>query len=114
MSERALRIKVRGIFDQLSSEQRDELIGRAAEHDVLNAAFTTEGHLSYDLAARPFFTFRFLESGQSAEDIEPAAARALAAATAWLTDRGYGFRDLKTEAEDMSQVALSKRQRRAL
>ena len=114
MSERAFRIKVRGIYDQLSPEQRDELIGHAAEHDVLNAAFTTEGHLSYDLAARPFFTFRYLESGQSAEDIAPATARALAAATAWLTDRGYGFRDVKTEAEDMSQAALSKRQRRGL
>ena len=114
MSERAFRVKVRGIFDQLSPEQRTELLSHAAEHDILNAAFTAEGRLSYDLAARPFFTFRFLESGTEAEDIGPATDRALAAATAWLTGRGYGYRDLKAEAEDLSQAALSKRQRRAV
>lgn len=113
MSERGFRITVRGAFDGLSDAQRAELLARAVEHDVLRAAFTTGGQLTYDLAARPFFTFRFLDSGEAEEDIVPATARALAGAQAWLDERGYGYKNLKTQAEDLSQAALSKRQRRA-
>ncbi|MFF7245352.1 DUF6204 family protein [Embleya sp. NPDC008237] len=113
MSERTFRITVRGAFDGLSDEQRAALAAEAAEHDVLRAAFTAEGHLTYDVAARPFFTFRFLDSGEAEEDIVPATARAVAGAEAWLTERGYGYKNLKAQAEDLSQAALSKRQRRA-
>lgn len=113
MSTRTFRITVRGVFDGLNAGQRAELLARAADHDILTAAFTPEGHLTYDVAARPAFTFRFLDSGEEEADIVPAAARAEAAATAWLTARGYGFRNLRSQAEDLSQAALSKRQRRA-
>ncbi|MGC0419518.1 DUF6204 family protein [Embleya sp. AB8] len=113
MSERTFRVMVRGAFDGLTEEQRAELLARAAEHDVLRAEFTAEGHLTYDLAARPFFTFRFLDAGEAEEDIVPATARALAAAESWLTEHGYGYKNLKTQAEDLSQAALSKRQRKA-
>ena len=113
MSSRTFRITVRGAFDGLSADQRAEPLADAAEHDVLRAAFTAEGHLAYDLAARPFFTFRFLDSGEAEEDILDAMARAEAAAVAWLTSRGYGYKILKSQAEDMSQAPLSKRQRRA-
>lgn len=114
MSERTFRIKIRGVFDQLSPEQRTELLDRAAQHDVLNAAFTKAGSLAYDIAARPFFTFRFLESGETAEDAAPATERALTAARAWLEERGYGYRDLKADAEDLAEAPLGKRRRRNL
>lgn len=69
-------LTVRGVFDGLSTDQRAELLARAAEHDVLRAAFTPEGHLSYDLAARSAFTFRFLDSGEEEEHIlAPAVER---------------------------------------
>jgi len=113
MSTRAFRITVRGVFDQLSGEQRAELLAHAAEHDVLRAAFTTEGQLCYDIAARPAFTFRFLDSGEAEEDIPRAAERAEAAAETWLTERGYGYKNLKSQAQDLSQAPLGKRQRRA-
>jgi hypothetical protein len=111
MSSRSFRVMVRGFSDGLSAGQRAELLARAAEHDVLDASFTKEGHLSYDIAARDAFTFRFLDSG---EDILLAAGRAEDAARAWLTGRGYGFKHLRSQAEDLSQMPLSKRQRRAL
>lgn len=114
MSERTFRIKIRGTFDRLSPEQRAELLARAAEHDVLNAAFTPAGSLTYDLAARPFFTFRFAESGERAEDADPATERALAATRAWMDERGYGYKDLKPTVEDLAEAPLSKRQRRDL
>jgi hypothetical protein len=113
MSTRTFRITVRGVFDGLSTDQRAELLARAAEHDVLRAAFTPEGHLSYDLTARSAFTFRFLDSGEEEEDILEASERAEEAAKAWLTERGYGYKNLRSQAEDLSQTPLSKRQRRA-
>ncbi|MER0244060.1 DUF6204 family protein [Streptomyces sp. HSW2009] len=113
MSTRTFRIMVRGVFHELSAEQRAELLAHAAEHDVLRAAFTPEGHLSYDLAARSAFTFRFLDSGEEEEDILLATERAEEAARAWLVERGYGYKNLRSQAEDRSQAPLGKRQRRA-
>jgi len=113
MSTRVFRVIVRGAFDGLDDAQRAELISRAADHDVLHAAFTPEGRLTYDLAARPFFTFRFRESGEAEEDIVAATARAEAAAEHWLNERGYGYKNLTSRAEDLSSAPLSKRQRQA-
>ncbi|ADI07023.1 hypothetical protein SBI_03902 [Streptomyces bingchenggensis BCW-1] len=112
MATRTFRITVRGVFDGLSNDQRSELLARAAEHDVLRAGFTPEGHLSYDIAARPAFTFRFLDSGEAEEDILDATERAEEAAKGWLSRRGYGYKNLKSSAEDLSQAPLGKRQRR--
>ncbi|MGW4674624.1 DUF6204 family protein [Streptomyces sp. NPDC004324] len=114
MSTRTFRITVRGVFDGLGTDQRAELLARAAEHDVLRAAFTAEGHLSYDLAARSAFTFRFVDSGEEEEDILEATERAEEAAKAWLTQRGYPYKNLRSSAEDLSQAPLGKRQRRAV
>ncbi|MFE9425106.1 DUF6204 family protein [Kitasatospora sp. NPDC006697] len=113
MSDRSFRITVRGAFEGLTAEQRAALLADARDHDVLFASFTPEGHLSYDIAARADFTFRFLESGGAEEEIVPATARAEAAARAWLAERGYGFKNLRSVAEDLSKAALSKRQRKA-
>ncbi|MFD5631161.1 MULTISPECIES: DUF6204 family protein [unclassified Streptomyces] len=113
MSTRTFRITVRGVFDGLDAGQRAELLAEAAEHDVLRAAFTPEGHLSYDLAARSAFTFRFSDSGDAEEDILEATERAEEAAASWLTGRGYGYKNLRSSAEDLSQAPLGKRQRRA-
>ncbi|MFB8025460.1 DUF6204 family protein [Streptomyces sp. NPDC056465] len=112
MSTRTFRITVRGVFDGLTTDQRAELLARAAEHDVLRAAFTPEGHLSYDITARSAFTFRFQDSGEEEEDILEATERAEEAAKAWLAQRGYGYKNLRSQAEDLSQAALGKRQRR--
>jgi hypothetical protein len=113
MSTRTFRITVRGVFDGLTADQRAELLAEAAEHDVLTAAFTPEGHLSYDIAARSAFTFRFQETGETAEDILAATERAEESARSWLTERGYGYKNLRSTAEDLSQAPLGARQRRA-
>ena len=112
MSTRTFRITVRGSFAGLSPEQRAALLAEAAEHDVFTAAYTPEGHLSYDVAARPAFTFRFQDSGEDDADLAPAAERAETAARAWLDGRGYGYKDLRSSAEDLSQAPLSKHQKR--
>ncbi|MEU4033639.1 DUF6204 family protein [Streptomyces collinus] len=114
MSTRTFRITVRGVFDGLSEAQRAELLADAAQHDMLRAAFTPDGHLSYDIAARPAFVFRFSDTGEEEEDILEATERAEEAAKAWLTERGYGFKKLRSSAEDLSLAPLGKRQRRAL
>ncbi|MFJ5996588.1 DUF6204 family protein [Streptomyces sp. NPDC092370] len=112
MSSRTFRVTVRGVFDGLSAAQRTELLERAAEHDVLRAAFTPEGSLTYDVAVRPALTFRFLDSGEAEEDILEATERAEESARAWLEQRGYGYKNLRSAAEDLSQAPLGKRQRR--
>ncbi|MGV9608524.1 DUF6204 family protein [Streptomyces sp. NPDC003631] len=114
MSTRTFRVTVRGVFDGLDDGQRAELLARAAEHDVLRAAFTLEGHLSYDVAARAAFTFRFLDSGEAEEDILTATERAEESARAWLDEHGYGYKNLRSTAEDLSQAPLGKRRRRAM
>jgi hypothetical protein len=113
MTSRDFRIKVRGEFKNLTPDQRAELLASASEHDALAASFTPEGHLSYDLAVRPFFTFRFSDSGESDEDLVAATERAEAAAAAWLNERSLAFRLLTSQAEDLSQAPKSKRQRRS-
>lgn len=109
---RTFRVTVRGAFGDLTPEQRAGLLAEAARHDVLFAAFTREGHLSYDIAARPFFTFRFQDGGEAEEDIPAAEERALAAAEKWLTARGLPFKNLTTRSEDLSQAPLGRRRRR--
>ncbi|MED7948112.1 DUF6204 family protein [Streptomyces sp. BE303] len=113
MTTRTFRITVRGVFDGLTPEQLAELRSRAAEHDVLHASFTPEGHLSYDLDARAVFTFRFQDTGETEEDIIEAADRAERSARTWLDDRGYGHKNLRSQSEDLSQAPLGKRRRRA-
>jgi hypothetical protein len=112
VTTRSFRITVRGAFRDLGDEQRAALLAEAAEHDILSAAFTPEGHLTYDLAFRPAFTFRFLEGGEEDAELARAVERAEAAARAWLDGRGYGYTELKAQGEDMSQAPLGKRQRR--
>lgn len=105
---------VRGAFDALTGQQRATLLSQAARHDVLDAEFTPEGHLTYDIAARPFFTFRFLDEGEREEDLAEAVVRAEQSARAWLDARGYAYKNLKSQGEDLSQAPLAKRQRRQL
>ncbi|WP_225826719.1 DUF6204 family protein [Streptomyces naphthomycinicus] len=113
MSTRTFRITVRGAFDALTDAQRAALLAEAAEHDVLHAAFTPDGTLTYDITARPAFTFRFSATGEEEEDILEATEQAEETAKAWLAERGYGFKRLRSTAEDLSQAPLGKRQRRA-
>ncbi|MGW0208895.1 DUF6204 family protein [Streptomyces sp. NPDC003233] len=113
MSTRTFRITVRGAFDGLTDAQRAALLADAAEHDLLRAAFTPEGNLTYDIAARPAFVFRFSAAGEEEEDILEATERAEEAAKAWLTERGYRFKNLRSTTEDLSHAPMGKRQRRA-
>lgn len=112
MSTRTVRITVRGAFDGLSDEQRAGLLARAAEHDIASAAHTPEGSLTYDIATRPFFTFRFAATVEREQDIPAAVTRAEMTAGAYLTGQGYGFKNLTSQAVDMSRVPLGKRGRK--
>jgi hypothetical protein len=112
MSPRTIRVTVRGSFADLTSDQRAQLVAEAADHDFLQASYTPEGHLSYDIAARPFFTFRFLTSADSEADIPAAAARAEATALAWLRGRGLGYKGVTVRADDLSLAPQGARQRR--
>ncbi len=93
MSTHTFRITVRGFFDALTQAQRSELLAEADQHDILRTAHTPTGHLSYDLSAREAFAFRFLDTREE-EDDGTAATR--------LDDRGYGFKNLRSQAVDLA------------
>ena len=112
MSTRTIRITVRGAFAGLTDDQRADLLSRAAEHGVAFAAYTPAGSLTYDIAARPFFTFRFAATVAAEQDIPAAVTRSEASTAAYLSERGYGFKDLTAHAVDMSQVPLGSRGRK--
>jgi hypothetical protein len=112
MTSRTIRITVRGAFDGLTDDQRAGLLARAADHDVAFAAYTEQGSLTYDVATRPFFTFRFAATVDEEREIPAAVTRAETAAAAYLTERGYAFKNLSSQAVDMSQVPLGKRGRK--
>jgi hypothetical protein len=113
MSTRTIRVTVRGAFDGLTPEQRAELLARAPDHDLQGAAFTAEGTLCYDLAARPFFTFRYQATAEAEEEIPAITLAAEYAAETWLTDRGYGYKRLTSTTTDLSEMPLGARGRRA-
>jgi hypothetical protein len=108
---RTVRVTVRGSFDALSAAQRAELLADAGEHDFLQTKYTSEGYLAYDVAARPFFTFRFVDEVAGEPEIAALTARCEAAAATWMTGRGYGFKGLSAQAVDQSEVPLGKRGR---
>lgn len=109
---RTFRVIVRGFFDGLTPAQRAELQARAAEHDVFSAAFTAEGTMTYELGPRDAFNFRVQDTGEAEEDILVATEYAQEKAVAWLTARGYGYKNLRATAQDLSLAPLGKRQRR--
>ncbi|MEV8503743.1 DUF6204 family protein [Actinoplanes sp. NPDC051475] len=112
MSTRTIRVTVRGAFDALTDAQRTALLDDAARHDVAYAAFTAEGSMTYDIAARPFFTFRYAETVDDERDIPAVTARGQAAAVRWLTCHGYAHKNLTAQAVDLSQTPLGKRGRK--
>ncbi|WP_306213896.1 DUF6204 family protein [Actinoplanes sp. RD1] len=112
MSSRTIRVTVKGAFDALTAGQRAALLADADQHQVTDAAFTTEGTITYDIAARPFFTFRYAATAASEEDIPAVTAAASAAAVTWLETRGYAYKNLSTQTTDLSQVPLGPRGRR--
>ncbi|WP_309238543.1 DUF6204 family protein [Actinoplanes aureus] len=111
--KRTVRVTVRGSFDGLTDAQKAELIAAGDQHsDILAVQYTEQGHLTYDLKARPFFTFRFAEQVAEEKDVARVTARAEAKAAAWMTERGYGFKRLTSQTVDMSEVPLGPRGRR--
>ena len=109
---RTIRVTVRGSFDRLSEQQLAGLVAAGADHDFLRTEYTTDGHLAFDLPARPFFTFRFAEQADDEQDVPRAAARAEAKAAAWMAERGYPVKNLTSQTVDLAEVPLGKRGRR--
>lgn len=112
MSQRTLRVTVRGAFADLTADQRAALVADQAAHDFLHTVYTPEGHLTYDLTVRPNFAFRFALEVDDETGIPAAATQAGLDTITWLDDNGYRYKDLKVQTVDMSQVPLGARGRR--
>ena len=112
MTTRTIRVTVRGAFTGLTDAQRATLLAEQSDHDFGHTVYTREGFLAYDIAARPFFTFRYAAEVADEKDIPTAATQAELDTITWLDERGYGYKDLKVQTVDMSQVPLGARGRR--
>lgn len=110
---REIRVTVRGAFDGLSADQRAALLAAASGHDFLNTTYTTEGHLAYDIAARPFFTFRYLIEAPDDEDLDVTATRGELLATEWLDAHGYPYKNLTASAVDPAAIPMGARGRKS-
>ncbi|WP_239158629.1 DUF6204 family protein [Winogradskya humida] len=109
---KTIRVTVKGAFDVLTADQRAALLADAAQHDVAFAAFTAAGSLTYDIATRPFFTFRYEGTAEQDSDIAKVTAAAETAAAQWMNARGYAYKNLTSQTTDMSLVPLGPRGRR--
>lgn len=112
MATRTFRVIVRGAFDQLTDAQRAELALGAAEHEPLRAAFTPEGTLTYEIAARPFFSFRFQLTADGDTDMDEVSGQAEARARAWLDERDYGYKNLTSRVDEVPPAPAGARARR--
>lgn len=106
---RTYRVIVRGTFSDLNEAQRAELVETAAEHDLLNAALTDDGTLTYELPPRTF-TFRCLirlpADAADAADDAAAIKAACDTAAAYLADRGLRHSPLRGAATSLDDMKI--------
>lgn len=108
---RTYRVTVRGKFDSLTDDAKRQLLEELDHHDALHAQFTPEGSFTYDKALNAF-SFRYVvedEENNPEEAQGNAHTFAELAATELLTEKGYGFRDLRVESMDMDAMSANTR-----
>jgi hypothetical protein len=109
MAQRTYRVVTRGRFSGLDEATRSRLRDQAAEHDLLTAAFTDEGTLTYDLRLDAF-QHRVVVRVDEAPDEEAVALTAgELAAGQHLDEAGLGHRDLRVTATCLDDVKVRRR-----
>jgi hypothetical protein len=99
---RIYRVLVGGRFGELDDAVRSRLLAEADDHDVLGAAFTEGGTLTYDRSLA-FFTCRYQLRVDDGTD-GAAVAEAVARATADLAAYGVSHGELEARAIDMASA----------
>lgn len=102
-SEKVFRVTVRGRFHELSEAADRYLRAHVDEHDFLKSAYTREGTLTYDDRI-DFFNLRYELRATGDGAAERVSDDALDEARTFLDVLGYGYRDLKITATDMSEM----------
>jgi hypothetical protein len=100
------RVTVRGRFENLTDDLRQDLRAGLADHDALLAEFTDAGTLTYD-ARLQFFSFRYQVRAEADNVVDAeAGARVLATDRAWayLDQRGLGYSELTVKATNMADA----------
>jgi len=104
------RVLVRGRFGELDERARASLLDSAADHDLLKAAFTTDGTLTYDRSLLGFaFRYEVVTAGDNAE--RDARDEAQLRTEATMSDAGYPVRDLRVSATSMSDIPIRRKTR---
>ncbi|WP_091671189.1 DUF6204 family protein [Amycolatopsis marina] len=105
MTASEFRVLVRGRFDAPDQETRAELVAAADDHDLLRAAFTEDGTLTYERSLNGF-TFRctVTASGERAE--EDARVEGELKAAEVLDNAGWPYRGLGSSATNMDDIKI--------
>jgi hypothetical protein len=108
--DRTYRVIVHGKFDGLDEAAVRTLRADADSHTLFDAAFSDEGSIVYDADLR-FFTFRCQAYGAGPQSEREALRSAQNRAAAYLTGRGWGFRDLRADAMSMDDMRVHRKGR---
>jgi hypothetical protein len=106
MSTRIFRVVVRGHFHDLDSEQRENLLAAAANHDIFKSAYTAAGTLTYEPNLVAFsFRYELRDSDDAPVGAEERVIEAaMAKARESLDIMGVDHRHLRATATNMSDV----------
>lgn len=105
MSDRTYRIIVRGTFADLDDAQRAALVKCAPEHDLLTAALTDDGTLTYEVPPRTF-TFRCVVRQPADANDATAIQAACDRAATLLADRGIRHSALRGTATSLDDMKI--------
>jgi len=111
VSQRILRVTVRGRFGELSGHAREYLRSNQDEHHVSRAQFTAEGTLTYD-SSIDFFSIRYeIRLGDGDPD-SVAVESAISEADCFLRTMDFSYRGLKTTVMDVADAWDGRQQKR--
>ncbi|MEV6284265.1 DUF6204 family protein [Kribbella sp. NPDC051770] len=105
---RTYRVVTRGEFQNLSDDQRTKLRDELDQHDLLLAAYTETGTLSYDAELRPF-TIRCLVVQPAGRADQEAADTGALVALELLDAAGLDHHRLRTTASCLEDVKINRR-----
>lgn len=102
------RVVVRGLWRDLTDQDRERLLAEVDQHDDVQAfQFTPDGSVAYDRSLRNF-SIRYVIESDPADGDEMAAALAEERAEGYLTAHGYQYQGLRSSVTDMDTMKINR------
>jgi len=102
-TDRVHRVTVRGQFAGLTDEAMRYLVRAQPDHDIFQSAYTPEGTFTYDDRIL-FFNLRYEVRCAGDHAAATASATGLREAESFLRTMNFGYKNLKVDVVDVSEV----------